>query len=428
MYKRNNKILMLDTTFLFDQYAKRGIGRYGKEILKRLIKVVFESKGWELHLVGFLDLESNLIEAGLTTFAIEEFTHPISFHTVGKPNSSSIKNILFWESTMRPIIKDVNPDVYFGIHFERGLPSTSILGRGLDIKTVVTAHDTIPLINNSFSNRGIISNAIKKTFYKFMWSGVTSADAVFAPSENTKKDLITYGNVAEERIKKIYHGIDEIFYKENSSLSREEENEILETYGLLSKPYFFYDSGLETNKGIEELLEIFAEVSSTESMPNALVITGASFKKGLGKQIISRNEEGSNTLKLAEKLGVLHKIVATDKIPDEDLVVLLRNAEAYMYLSKYEGFGFGPLQAMAAEVPAIVANTSCLPEITDGGALLIDPENTKTAVEDVLFFLKNEKLLAERKKKGLEVVRRYNWDTATKELWQSIQKVAPVKK
>jgi glycosyltransferase involved in cell wall biosynthesis len=53
----------------------------------------------------------------------------------------------------------------------------------------------------------------------------------------------------------------------------------------------------------------------------------------------------------------------------------------------YEGFGFPVAQAMAAGVPVITSNTSCLPEVAGGGALLVDPRSAaeiQSAMEKLL--------------------------------------------
>ncbi len=43
------------------------------------------------------------------------------------------------------------------------------------------------------------------------------------------------------------------------------------------------------------------------------------------------------------------------------------------YPSRYEGFGFPPLQAMAAGVPVVATAAGAVPEVVGDGAWLVDP-------------------------------------------------------
>ena len=60
--------------------------------------------------------------------------------------------------------------------------------------------------------------------------------------------------------------------------------------------------------------------------------------------------------------------------PDER-ADLLAGAAAFAYPSMYEGFGFPPLEAMAAGVPVVAAAAGALPEVLGDAALLVDPRD-----------------------------------------------------
>ncbi len=417
--------LLVDTTFLFDQYSNRGIGRYGKEVLKRLIKIVTEEeKEWELHFAGFVNLQQTLILIGLSQFTIESAKDKIKFHSVGEPVLSSVGNLLRWTKTFKQVIEEVKPEVYYAVNFERGLPSVPYYSKKLSVhpKTIVMCHDAIPLMNNEYSPKGFIQNKIKGWFYKFMFQGIVNADVVLTNSEFSKQDIAKYGNVNPEKIYPIYLGVDESFFKE-SKQTEDEINHTLEAYNVFDTKYFLYDSGLEANKGVGDLLHVFKYIveNGNEKMAKRLVITGGSFKKGIGPDIKAQNIEAKNFLKEAKELGILENIITTDKVSNEDLETLLKNAFAYFNFSRYEGFSFGPVQAMAAGVPSIAANTSCLPEITDGGAFLVDTTDINKAAIEVKDFLENTRKRNVQVKKGKEVAVRYSWDNTVEKTWGLIK-------
>ena len=63
----------------------------------------------------------------------------------------------------------------------------------------------------------------------------------------------------------------------------------------------------------------------------------------------------------------------TGYVDDRLLGALLRHASVLAYPSLYEGFGFPPLQAMAAGVPVVATGAGAVPEVVGDGAVLVDP-------------------------------------------------------
>lgn len=428
-----NKNILIDVTFLFDQYSKRGIGVYGRNVVKRIISTLLEKDSYVLNLIGFHNLHQNLIALNFSQFQIEEIENKINFYTLGDPFNSSLGNFLNWRKLFVPIINKVKPDIYFASHFERGLPSTKFINRELTHKpkTVIMAHDAIPLVLNKFSQKGYLQNQVKGQFFKFMWSGVQNADLVLTNSNFSKADLINYGKIEEDKIKVIYLGIDQDFFDGRKVFNKDLIDATLEAYHLKDKKYFFYDSGFEANKSTPELLNVFKSILNLNDpkLPDTLVVTGGDFHKGAGKAIRPRSILGDLFLKNAKKLGVIDNIVATDKVTENHLIELLMEAKAYINLSSYEGFSFGPLQAMAARIPTFAANASCTPEVTDGGAYLIDLQRTKTlesseeVAKEIKKLLNSKAKLAEQLRKAQEIAKRYNWDTTVEKTLIEINKL-----
>jgi glycosyltransferase involved in cell wall biosynthesis len=77
----------------------------------------------------------------------------------------------------------------------------------------------------------------------------------------------------------------------------------------------------------------------------------------------------------------------TGQADERLLLALYRSAAALVYPSRYEGFGLPLLEAMACGVPVIASRTSCIPEVTGGAAVLLDPDDDEgwsAALERVL--------------------------------------------
>jgi glycosyltransferase involved in cell wall biosynthesis len=432
MADNSNKIIVLvDITVLFDQYSRRGIGIYAKNVLLGLIEKFIESETHELVLFGFNNKDQNLMEIGFSTFRIEEIRERIKFESLGEPTSSSFRNIINWKKQYQQIINKINPDIFYAFHFERGLPTVPHFSKQLNSipKTIVVAHDAIPLVTNKFSAKGTLHNMAKKWFYKFMWEGIQYADTVITASEFSKQDLIKFGEIDEAKIHVVYLGVDDKFKRDKQG---DDVQEILDNYQLNEKKYFFYDSGIESNKGSNELLEIFSRIVklNDETLPKYLVITGKDFEKGIGEEIKPRTIHGDKFIRKAKRLGILDNIVTTDKITDKHLLSILFNADVYINLSQYEGFGLGPIQAMKAEIPTIIYNGSCFPEVTSGGAFLIDIDkkqsgeyNFEQSVDKIVKFLKDKKQVQEYIKLGRKVASKYTWDNTVDKTWNLITSI-----
>ncbi|MGP0030535.1 MAG: glycosyltransferase family 4 protein [Acidimicrobiales bacterium] len=78
---------------------------------------------------------------------------------------------------------------------------------------------------------------------------------------------------------------------------------------------------------------------------------------------------------LAQAIAAAHsgtRVVRTGWVDDRDLAALLGQADVLAYPSLYEGFGFPPLEAMAAGVPVVATRAGSLPEVLGDAAALVE--------------------------------------------------------
>ncbi|MBO0714148.1 MAG: glycosyltransferase family 4 protein, partial [Acidimicrobiales bacterium] len=108
--------------------------------------------------------------------------------------------------------------------------------------------------------------------------------------------------------------------------------------------------------------------------------------------------------------GVAHRIVRVGYVSEARRAALLARAAVFAYPSRYEGFGFPPLEAMASGIPVVTTDAGALPEVVGDGALMVpsgDPERLAGALETALY---DDCARAELVDKGRRRVACFRWD------------------
>jgi glycosyltransferase involved in cell wall biosynthesis len=183
------------------------------------------------------------------------------------------------------------------------------------------------------------------------------ANRLIAISENSRQDAARLLNLNPDRIEAIYPGVPEVYFGARGRPSE--------------RPYVLYLGAIEPRKNVDTLLDAWSGFRYRSDFD--LVIAGAS--GWASEKTMARIRSHAPGVRY---LGYM---------PEDELPGLMAAASAFVYPSLYEGFGFPVAQAMAAGVPVITSNTSCLPEIAREGALLVDPRSSgeiQSAMEKLL--------------------------------------------
>lgn len=259
-------------------------------------------------------------------------------------------------------------------------------------KTIATIHD---LAFRRFpqyiekKNLDFLNNNIPRTLAK--------VNKIIAVSEFTKKELLSFYPLPEEKIRVIHEGVDENFRKieEKGDFER-----IKRKYNLPEK-FFLWVGTIEPRKNISGLLQAWAIFKERRQSDCKLVIVG---QWGWNYQDFRKE---------LEKLKTSGEIIFTQYVADREMPSIYSLAQVFLFPSIYEGFGLPPLEAMACGVPVIT--TPALSEVVEEAALKVSPENVEEMALAMAKVLENKDLREELIQKGFKQVEKFSWEKAAQQ-------------
>ena len=173
------------------------------------------------------------------------------------------------------------------------------------------------------------------------------ADAVICVSEFSAREAVDLLGIPQPHV--VHNGVDARYFDamplDHAALGR---------LGLRS-PFVLHAGGAAARKNLEGLASAWPLVRA-ERPELTLALAGP--------------EHPRRTALFEGMPGVL----LLGRLPDAVMPGLVAAADAVVVPSLYEGFGLPVLEAMAAGVPAVVANTSSLPEVAAGHGFLVEPD------------------------------------------------------
>ncbi|MDF2550758.1 MAG: glycosyl transferase family 1 [Chryseobacterium sp.] len=349
-----------------------GLGNYSRDLVRILSKYFPENQ--------YLLLNKNKSERGNSILENSN----VHFVETSKGNFSR-------QLKMGKDAQKQNADIFHGLSGELPLKWDKT-----PIKKVVTIHDLIFMRYPqyySFFDRKI-------HFWKFKKS-VEMADKIIAISEQTKSDIIEYLKVPEDKIEVIYQGCHQAF-KENQT-----EEFIQKTKEKFNLPERFI-LNVGTIEERKNLLNIVKAIDKTE-IP--LVVVGRKTK------YFTRIEQYIKKNKLEKQIHFL------EGVSMDELAVIYKLADIFVYPSFFEGFGIPIIEALFSKTVTVTSNTSCLPEAGGKDSVYIDPKNYLDIQSKIKFLWANESERKRRAERGFEFVQKFNDEPIANELMNLYQKI-----
>jgi glycosyltransferase involved in cell wall biosynthesis len=237
------------------------------------------------------------------------------------------------------------------------------------------------------------------------------ADKIITISEFSKKDIVRYCRVAEEKVEVVYLGVEPEFFHVDANTANAF---VSSRYGLGQKPYVFFAGEFGPRKNLENLIRAIAQL---KLMPRCkeieLVLVGERRTTGY----LSHLEI------LIKELGLVGDVRWLDFVPRSHLRYLLKSARVSVYVSLCEGFGLPIIEAMASGTPVVCSNGSSMAEIAGNAAVIVDPREVGHIANAIFNLLTQPNLVAEYIERGKRRALQFTWEnTAVKtiEVYKSL--------
>jgi len=259
---------------------------------------------------------------------------------------------------------------------------------------VATIMDAYPLIypkRVSRRLRGLKNFAFKRASH---W-----ADRIITISEYSKRDIIQYFNIPEEKISVVPLGVNSKFLERIPEQTKEE---ICKKFGL-KEDYFIFVGTIQPRKNLAKLIEAYESLPSPLRNKHHLLIIG---HYGWGEDALWQK------LKKTGASGTIHHL---ENISDQELFALLQSALAMVYPSLYEGFGLPVLEGFASQIPVITSPVTSIPEVASDAALYADPLKSTDIALKMLMIAEDKSIHEAMIQKGLKRVKQYSWKQSAAE-------------
>ncbi len=211
------------------------------------------------------------------------------------------------------------------------------------------------------------------------------ADAIICVSESSRQGLLQFYDVDRAKTRVIHHGLHRLLGSAAAAFALRAH---------VPADYLLFVGSRAAYKNFNNLLRAFCATGLHKSM--LLLVAG-------GGPLTTEEQA------LAQQLEIAKSLIVFPQPADALLAEAYAAATLLVYPSRCEGFGFPPLEAMAAGCPVLVSHTSSLPEICGDAPFYFDSEDQTSLEAALLRAIHDQAARRQAQERGARIAAQYSW-------------------
>ena len=273
------------------------------------------------------------------------------------------------------------------------------------VPTVVSILDIIPLLLPEYRGGPLV-----RAYTGLVKASAQNAALVLTISESSRRDIVQHLDLPESRVRVTYLAADARYSPKRDPV---DEAALRRHHPDLPQEYVLYLGGFDARKNIETLLQVYTWTQDTLGQDFPLVIAG--------QLPDTHNDFFRDPRVIAQALEVEDVVRCIGPVAEEDKPALYRGAMAFLYPTRYEGFGLPALEALACGVPVVGSYASSVPEIVGAAGMLVDADDARSMAGALIAVVTEYELHERLAKAALEQAARFSWDKCAGETLQAYQ-------
>lgn len=278
------------------------------------------------------------------------------------------------------------------------------------IPTVVTVHDLIPLLLRNY--RG---GPLARLYTGLVAAAARGAQEIITDSHASKADIVAQLHLPAERVSAIHLAANDSFRPAPPTWRMDPA--VAAKYNLPAE-YILYLGGSDVRKNLVGLLHAYSYIGPAIGDQFPLVLAG--------RPPALTSPRFPNLRGLVAELEIGDWVHWTGFVDEADKPTLYRGAAVVVQLSRYEGFGLTPLEAMACGTPVVVSDRSSLPEVVGAAGFCLDPDDVQGVAGAIIACCIQDDLRADLRQRGLEQAGRFSWRRTAGQTLQVYRQALPM--